>query len=113
MDKELSIHLMADVKVCSSCKETHPLSSFNKNKSQPSGYANQCKNCKKKSNLKHADKHRETRKLSNKNWYQSNKSYSHKLTEEWYKKNPEVRRERQMRRYAAKIQSIPKWADKE
>lgn len=62
---------------CKKCNETKDISLFVKNKTQPNGVENRCKNCKnsyiKKWNLKDPDKTKETRSISFKKWYDKNK----------------------------------------
>lgn len=77
------------------------------------GLHNTCKSCRKKEAAIRYNAHKDSILASNKIWYTANKEKHHSLVESWYKRHPQVRREKHARRYASKTQSVPSWADKE
>lgn len=65
-------------KQCSKCRETKPLSDFNKNKSRPDGYAHYCKPC---------------AMGRSRQWVESNRDTVRAAKRKYYWKNPEKERE--------------------
>lgn len=70
-------------KTCISCKETKPLSSFNKRKDAKDGYRNKCMDCIKEYN---ADK-KDIKKVYNKQYQENNKEEIAKTKKEYYANN--------------------------
>ena len=101
------------VRVCSKCTTEQPLANFHKDKRVKIGRVSWCKSCVSKKHKLHYEKNREEILEKNALWYKNNKEKHHALVENWYARNPHIRRERNMKRRAAKRQAVPLWVDKQ
>ena len=77
------------MKLCVTCKANRPLSDFYKRKDSPSGYRNDCKDCRKLVSSKNHFANHEAKKAKLKEAYAQRKEDNPNLLSDWYAKNRE------------------------
>ena len=108
------------MKTCWKCEQTKELTEFGPNKSKPDGLSSECRPCKREQDREYAAKNRERVNVRAKKWYKENK-YS--FTEEqkqnkrgagkrYRKRHSDRICAKNRKRYAAKLNATPAWADK-
>jgi len=108
------------MKTCWKCKKSKELTEFGRNASKPDGLSSECRPCKRIQDKEYAAKNRERINTRAKEWYEKNKD---SLTEEqkqlrrdarkrYAKRHPDRVTSKVRKRYAAKLNATPAWADK-
>jgi hypothetical protein len=94
---------MADLKTCSKCKIPKALSEFYADKSAPSGYRSDCKECKTSALRESRSKNPQKRRDQNRQYRLKNREALREKTKRWFKKNPDkVRIYRRKKRLKSK-----------
>jgi hypothetical protein len=105
------------IKHCWVCKENKEISLFGVNKSKSTGFASECKECKRIKDREYAAKNREKAKQRTKEWYDKNKEYAKQKFKEYGKKwrteNKDLNCAKSTKRRADSLQATPKWLSKE
>ena len=79
--------LLMQRKVCSTCKETKPLSAFGRDRKNKDGLKSQCKACKNSGNREQYKADLEESRNRRREWYWSNREKAIASSSEWQKKN--------------------------
>lgn len=113
-------------KKCSGCAAVKSVEEFNKNRSQPDGLHNQCKECRSTySKFQYAEvaesqrsksreyyrKNKDRKNAASREWYQANRDRVKELDRARYEAAPEYFYANAAKRRAAKIQRTPAWQD--
>ena len=104
---------MFDVKKCSKCKISKPLSDFHKHKSNKDGFQFQCKICRVESCAKYfksiSDEKKEERKTKTQLWREHNRNITRSYATEYKLKNRSTYTANQIKRDLGKKNRTPKW----
>jgi hypothetical protein len=102
-----------DVKKCSKCQISKPLSDFHKHKSNKDGLQFQCKSCRVQGCAKYfqsiSDEKKEERKAKTQSWREKNRSLTRSYASEYKLKNRPTYTANQIKRHVGKKNRTPNW----